>query len=478
MAISQSRSMSLRCHDRVDGSLIHRRSFLAAGIAGLTSLGAPCTSEAVERATPKPSGKSVILLWMAGGPSQIDTWDPKPDRPVENRGPFASIPTKVPGIRVCEHLPKQAAMMNRFTLIRSVDCSASEHSPNKVLQTGNRDASPRRSNRGDLYPGIGSIVAKFHGPNQEGMPPYVAFNRDPAHVARGGFLGGQFDPMNGHRAAGLPEYKGFGRLQGEAVEQSQSGRFDLPEGFSRERLRSRFDLLNKLDRFPPEADVTGEMTAQVKLRQRALDMVLGGRVSDAFDLTRVPEKIRTLYGEQLWCQQALLARRLIEAGTTFVTLDLSMGINAGDWDSHGTEHVFGGIESGLKPLLPTFDHLITTLVRDLETCGLLDKVLILAMGDFGRTPILGTQKNFTGGRNHWKGVASVCLAGGGLRHGQVIGSSDKEGGAIDSRPVTPADLSATIYKHLGIPLDSTYLDNTGRPMHIVDGQGSPLKELF
>lgn len=469
------KAATLRSNDRA--ALVNRRSFLAAGGAGLAALRLPRESAAASRVAPTPSGKSVILLWMAGGPSQIDTWDPKPDRPVENRGPFSTIVTNVPGISISEHMPKQAAMMDRFTLIRSVNCRSSEHSPNKVFQTGNQDASPRSSQRGELYPGIGSIVAKFHGPNQSNMPPYVAFNRDPAHVARGGFLGMQYDPMNGHRAAGLPEYEGFGRLKGQAAELSQSGRFDLPDGLNRDRLLLRDNLLQSLNRFPNKADVTGAMIARDDFQQRAIDMVLGGRVRAAFDLAREPEECRRQYGQQLWCQQALLARRLIEAGTSFVTIDLSMGINAGDWDSHGNEHVFGGIESGLKPLLPTFDHLVTTLVRDLESRGMLDDVLILAMGDFGRTPVIGTQGGFTGGRNHWKGVMSVCLAGGGFRHGQVIGASDKDGGQIHTRPVRPSDLAATIYNHMGIPLDATYLDNNGRPLHIVDGAGEPLPEI-
>ena len=140
--------------------------------------------------------------------------------------------------------------------------------------------------------------------------------------------------------------------------------------------------------------------------------------------------------------------------------------------------MFGGIETGLKPLLPVFDHLITTLVGDLEDNGMLDDVLVLALGDFGRSPIIGTQKGFTGGRNHWPSIMSMCLAGGGLRHGQVIGSSDIDGGKIKDRPVTPADLSATIYKHMRVPLDSTYLDTRGRPLYIVEGNGQPLRELF
>lgn len=465
-----------RCNVAACDKLLDRRSFVAAAGAGLAAMNSAHLSPAATRDV-RPSGKSVILLWMAGGPSQIDTWDPKPDRPAENRGPFSTIATKVPGIFVSEHLPKQAAMMDRFTLIRSIDCSASEHSPNKVFQTGNLDAKPRSSSRGDLYPAIGSIVARFHGANADGMPPYIAFNRDPAHVARGGFLGMQYDPMNGHRAAGLPEYQGFGRLKDQAAELSRAGRFDLPDGIDRQRLLSRHDLLNHLNRFPDRSDLTGAMTAGDDFRQRAIDMILGGRVRTAFDLSHEPESLRRQYGDQLWCQQALLARRLVEAGASFVTVDLSMGINAGDWDSHGNEHVFGGIESGLQPLLPVFDHLITTLVADLESRGMLNDVLVLALGDFGRTPFIGTQNGFTGGRNHWKGVMSACIAGGGGRHGQVIGASDNAGGAIASRPVGPADLAATIYRHMGIPLDTTYLDNNGRPLHIINGRGEPIEEI-
>lgn len=462
---------------RVSDQLVSRRSALALGVAGAATAGLAELAPAA-KINSRATGKSVILLWMAGGPSQIDTWDPKPTRPAENRGPFSTIGTSVSGIQVCEHLPRQAAMLDRFTLIRSVECRHGEHSPNKVFQTGNEDAKPRSSKRGELYPAIGSIVAKFHGANQPGMPPYVAFNRDPAHVARAGFIGMQFDPMNGHRAGGLPEYRGFGRLKDSAKELSESGRFGLPDGLDRDRLLLRDRLLRSLNRLPNEADVSGSLAARDAFQQQAIDMVLGGRAGAAFDLSREPEAIRQRYGPQLWCQQALLARRLIEAGTSFVTIDLSMGINAGDWDSHGTEHVFGGIESGLKPLLPTFDHLITTLVSDLNSRGMLDDVLVLALGDFGRSPVMGTQRGFTGGRNHWKGVGAMCLAGGGFRHGQVIGASDREGGAIHSRPVRPSDIAATIYHHMGIAPDATYLDNSGRPIPIVEGRGEPIAEIL
>ena len=212
--------------------------------------------------------------------------------------------------------------------------------------------------------------------------------------------------------------------------------------------------------------------------RQAVDMLTGGRVQKAFDVSAEPESIRERYGSHLWCQQALLARRLVEQGVSFVTLDLSYHTASGTWDNHGDNiPPYGGISKGLKPLLPLFDHLITTLVSDLEQRGLLDDVLVIAMGEFGRTPMMGTQDS-TDGRNHWPQVMSMCLAGGGMRHGQIIGATERDGGHIKHRPVTPGDLAATIYHHMGIPQDQTYLDHRGRPMFVVQENGEPIRELI
>src|SRR6184192_4043788 len=206
-------------------------------------------------------------------------------------------------------------------------------------------------------------------------------------------------------------------------------------------------------------------------------MLTSGRVRDALDLAKEPAAVREKYGRHLWCRQALLARRLVEAGAAFVTIDLSYHTASGTWDTHGDNiPPYGGIRRGLGPLLPLFDHLLTTLVSDLEQRGLLDNVLILAMGEFGRTPTIGTQGS-TDGRNHWPVVMSMAVAGGGFRHGQVIGATEKDGGNIKERPVTPGDLAATIYHHMGVPLDATYLDPQGRPRAIVD-RGRPIAELL
>src|SRR5207302_10152151 len=213
---------------------------------------------------------------------------------------------------------------------------------------------------------------------------------------------------------------------------------------------------------------SGQMEVMDRYGQQAVEMVLGGRAQEAFDLSREPVQVREHYGKHLWCQQALLARRLVEAGVSFVTIDLSYHPASGTWDTHGDNiPPYGGIRRGLQPLLPLFDHLLTTLVSDLEQRGLLDDVLVLAMGEFGRTPMMGTQGS-TDGRNHWPVVMSMALAGGGFRHGQVIGSTTKDGGEIRERPVTPGDIAATIYHHMGVPSNASYQETTGRPRPIVE----------
>lgn len=423
----------------------------------------------------RSSPRSIILLWMTGGPSQIDTLDPKPDRPPENRGPFGTIATRIPGVRVCEHLPKLAGMLDRFTIIRSVDPRHSNHEPNTVFQTGNLDAAPRVNSEGRNYPAIASIIAKMRGANHPAVPAYVAFMRSWSHIAYAGYLGKQYDPFIANRAAKLPIYS----LTGEDTGTISGGEmFQLPAGLTHERLLDRRSLLQEFDQLQRTVDRSPQMAALDKYEQQAIEMVAGGRVRIALDHSREPAAVRDRYGKHLWCQQALLARRLVEAGVAFITLDLSYHTASGTWDTHGDNiPPYGGIRKGLGPLLPLFDHLVTTLVEDLRQRGLLDQTMVLAMGEFGRTPELGTQGS-TDGRNHWPYVMSMLVAGGGLRSGQVIGSSTKDGGQILERPVTPGDLAATIYQFMGVPLDATYEDKTGRPRFIVENGGRPIRELF
>lgn len=443
-------------------TVVSRRSTLKASLAGMAGLSLPRLLEArapgVSGEPSISSSKSVILLWMAGGPSQIDIWDPKPDRPRQNRGPFSTIPTKIPGVRVCEHIPKQAALMDRLTIIRSMDPRGSNHQPNQVWQTGHREAAPRINPRGDKYPAIGSLVGK-HAPGRDrSMPQYVALNvLDRTHFAWGGYLGQHHDPFVADRTQRL---------------------FELPHGLTLERLRLRKTLLGQFDNIRRDLDLTGAMTSLDRFQAQALELVAGQRIRDVLDVAQEPERVRDRYGEHDWAQKALLARRLVESGVGFVTIDLSNHRSSGTWDNHGDNiPPYGGISRGLKPLLPVFDHVFTTLVLDLEERGLLDDTLVLALGEFGRTPNMGTQGS-TDGRNHWPRVMSMVLAGGGFRHGQVIGASTPDGGAIKERPVTPGDLAATIYHHMGVPLDLTYEDPNGRPHLAVQENGQPIRELL
>lgn len=440
-------------------TVVGRRSMLKASLAGIAGLSAMdlfrASSLAGSQGERTTTGKSVILIWMTGGPSHIDTWDPKPEMPAEIRGPFSTIPTMIPGISVCEYYPKQAAMMDQMTIIRSVDCKFSNHEPTHVMQTANREADPRTNREGANYPAIASIVGKMHGANDHRLPPYVVLNmKSRSHVAWGGYLGKQHDPFLG----------------------GNDQAFRLPANITESALLDRQRLRRELDRMKGSIDSSGAMDAMDEFSSRALEMVTGRRAQEAFDLTQEPQHVHERYGSHPWHQNALLARRLVEAGVSFVTIDLSNHSASGTWDTHGDNiPPYGGIWNGLRPLLPIFDHLFTTLVTDLTERGLIDDVLVMAMGEFGRTPRLGTQGS-TDGRDHWPVVMSMALAGGGLRHGQVIGASERDGGHIKERPVTPGDLAATIYRHFGVPLDATYADFRGRPRMIVE-DGVPINEL-
>jgi hypothetical protein len=442
--------------------LVGRRSTLKAGLAGLAGLTLPnllrAQAEAAAVGQSTSGNKAVILLWMTGGPSHIDTWDVKPEAPPEIRGPFGNIATKLPGIRLCEFLPKQAAMLDKLTIIRSVDCRFSNHEPNMVMQTANREAEPRINPESVHYPALASIVAKHAGGRSLALPPYVVLNmQSRSHVAFAGDLGKRYEPFVATNVS---------QLLGAAGE--------LPA----DRIRTRQQLLASFDRMRKDLDLSGSMESLDHYSAQAVEMIAGPAAREAFDLSRESQETRDRYGTNNWCQQALQARRLVEAGVKFVTIDLSNHGASGTWDTHGDNiPPYGGIWSGLRPLLPVFDHLLTTLVGDLEERGLLDDVLVIAMGEFGRTPQIGTQGS-TDGRNHWPVVSSLTMAGGGFKHGQVIGATERDAGQIKERPVTPADLAATIFHHFGIPANVQYIDYRGRPRYVLDEKGAAIKELL
>ncbi len=421
-----------------------RRWFLQTGLAGLAGL-------SLARAAPPSRARksAVILFWLSGGPSHIDTWDPKPDAPAEVRGPFRSIPTRVPGVRVCEHLPLQARIMDRLTILRSVDCRASDHTP-ITMQAGNPLARRTNDGRdGGGYPSMGSVAARFRGPNDPHLPAFVGLADSwKADVWGAGNLGSAFEPVQG------------GQL---------SGRLALPAGLHLERLQDRDELRRRFDGLSRELDVADGMARADGHARRALEMVFSGKARRAFEIDQEPDRVRDAYGRDSLGEKALLARRLVEAGSTFVLVSGAWGY----FDHHGDDVRWGGIEKGLKPLLPRVDGVVFALVNDLHARGLLDSTLVLMLGEFGRGPVI----NRNAGRDHWTNCMSMLAAGGGARGGQVVGGTDSKGYDVKDRRVGPADLAATVFRHLGIDLSASWRDPLGRPVPVVAEGGRPIAEL-
>jgi hypothetical protein len=434
-------------------ALVHvgsRRWFLQTGMAGLAGLSLLDTLR-LQAATNSPTRdkKSVILFWLSGGPSHIDTWDPKPNAPREIRGPYRTIPTSVPAIQVCEHLPLQAQIMHKLNILRAVDCSASNHTP-ITMQAGNPLARRTDDGKdGGGYPSMGSIAAKFRGPNAPNMPAFVGLADSwTSDVWGAGKMGSQYEPTKGTELA---------------------GRLAMPEGITVNRLQDRRELRRQFDDLSRRLDRASAAEPLERFNQAALDMVTSGKVQKAFDIGQETDAMRDAYGRISIGEKALLARRLVEAGSTFVLVSGAWGY----FDHHGDEVRWRGIEKGLTPLLPTIDRVIYTLVNDLESRGLLDSTLVLMMGEFGRGPVI----NKTAGREHWTNVMSMLVAGGGLPCGQTIGSTDGRGYGIKDGRVTPSDLAATVFRHLGIGLDSHWTDPQGRPTPILTEGGRPIPEL-
>jgi hypothetical protein len=427
-----------------------RRWFLQAGLAGLagsTLAGSRGLGAVTEQAA--SNGKAVILFWLSGGPSHIDMWDPKPDAPREIRGPYGVIPTKIPGALFSEHLPLQASIADKLSIVRSVDCSASNHTP-ITMQAGNPLARRTDDGRdGAGYPSMGSIAARFRGPNRPRLPCFVGLADSwKADVWEAGELGQQYAPVKGNELA---------------------GKFGMPAGIEVPQLQDRDQLRREFDQLGRRLDSDRGFDRADRFTREAYEMVLSGNVQRAFNLDEEPEPLRAAYGNDSIGQKALLARRLVEAGVTFVLVSGAWGY----FDHHGDSVRWGGIVKGLTPLLPRIDSTLFTLVNDLDQRGRLSDTLVIMMGEFGRSPVV----NADAGRDHWTNVMSLVLAGGGLRHGQVIGSTDARGGEIRSGPVRPQDLAATTFRHLGIDLQSHWTNGRGRPIPIVTEGGRPIPEL-
>ncbi len=440
-----------------------RRSFVKAGVLGAMGLTLSdllrieAHASAAKAATSRVN--SVIILWMRGGPSHIDMWDPKPDAPAEYRGEFGTKPSCVPGINLIDLLPMSAKIMNKWAIIRSLHHHDAGHSTgDQICFTGYNSGPTPDEN---IHPSCGSIVSRQLGHLSPHLPAYVMIPRM-VPGTNAAYLGVAHKPFE---TQADPAQPGPFRLPN----------FSLPEGVTLERVGDRKGLLKSFDLIRREIDNSGQLDAVDRYQQKAWDIVTSPAAREAFDLDREPHAVRQRYGflERFdaptpdrcgcpaWSQRILLARRLVEAGVRLVTVDLRW------WDTH-----VKGFESLKLGFLERWDRAFTALIEDLETRGLLDTTMVLGWGEFGRTPKVNAQA----GRDHYPNVFSAAMAGGGIKGGTVVGASDEKGAFPKSNPKTPQDVLATIYRHLGIDTHAEYLNN-GRPVPVLPS-GKPIEELF
>jgi Protein of unknown function (DUF1501) len=445
-------------------SLTHpdRRAFVKAGILGAAGLS---LAELLKGEARAKDGRSlsnvnnVIILWMRGGPSHHDMWDPKPDAPVEVRGEFGVINTNVTGIRLSDMLPKSAKMMNKWSIIRSLNHHDAGHSTGDQICFTGYNAGPTPDE--NVYPSVGSITSKQLGHLNPAMPAYVMIPRL-LPGANSAYLGVAHKPFETQADPATP---GPFKLPN----------FQLASGVTMEQVGDRKSLLKDFDKMRRDADRSGAVDAADKFQAKAWEILTSEAARDAFDLEKEPMKLRERYGfmpafdpkaadrcgAPNWAQRMILARRLVEAGVRLVTVDCRW------WDTH-----VKGFESLRLGFLPRWDQAFTALIDDLDSRGLLETTLVLAWGEFGRTP----KVNNTGGRDHYPNVFSGVLAGGGVKGGRVVGSSDSNGAFPKSNPKSPQDVLATVYQHLGVDTEAQYLNN-GRPISVLPS-GTVIEELF
>ena len=453
--------MPLRCA----GPLL-RRDFLRVGTLALSGLGLNHLLAARANAASKPPDTSVILFWMWGGPSHLETYDMKPDAPVEYRGPFRPIPTNVPGLDICELFPKQAQQAHRFSLVRSLHHTMSSHNDGSIeVLTGKTPAmADPTSTALSSHPDFGMIAARARGPRTDGLPGYVGIPNQP-FMTRPVYLGIGAKGF----AAGNP-----------AADNYSPPNLALAGGVKEEHFKGRRELLSGFDRMRRELDRSGAMDGVDQLRGAAFQMLTNPQIANAFALDKEADKTRDRYGRHLWGQSCLLARRLAEAGAGVITID-ALAPEMGkpiyfSWDDHANAQPGWDLAEGMRWRAEFLDPALSALIEDIYERGLDKKILVVAMGEFGRTPRLTTNAGKLG-RDHWPDAMSALVSGGGLRMGQVVGATNSRGEYPQDRPLTPQDLLATIYRHLGIDYHQSFLDLSGRPIPILFS-GEPIRELL
>ena len=434
-------------------------AFVLPGMSRYRSGEALAKSPGVEPA-PRGPAKQAIVILLQGGCSHLDTWDLKPDAPLEIRGEFNPIATSVPGLSISEHLPLLAGRAHRFNVLRSVhhDTPSHEAGIHWVLTGYNYPGANVTTKNRNIKPAMGSIVAKVLGPRKTGLPTYVCVPDrtqlgDRVRYASAHFLGMAYDPFE----SGMPpsDAKSPFRMPPNL---SLSASVDL----------SRFDhqltLLRRLDQLPRTVDASGVMDGMDQFNRQAFEMLTRDVTRKAFDLSQEPLALRERYGNTRVGQEAILARRLAEAGVPFTLVNFSVNQ---EWDTH--TNAFKRLKN---TRLPNLDRAVSALLDDLEDRGMLESTLVAVITEFGRTPKI----NQTAGRDHWSDVFSIIMAGGGLKSGQVIGTSNSRGEVPQDRPVHINDVLATIYHQLGISTDTVHYDQ-GRPVPVLY-QGDPIAELI
>jgi hypothetical protein len=420
-----------------DGST--RRDFLKVGALGMGAFLLPDLLRARARAAAegKPAkGSSVIWLWLGGGPTHVETFDPKMSAPAEYRSTVGAVKTNVPGIELGGVFPKMAQVADKMAFVRSFAHTNSGHGGGTHWVMTGYDFPPADNNEAPVRPGLGSVLARVRGANnpRTGLPTYVRISN-----------------IYGDGPAWLgPAYSPF--------DSSGDSRNNMNLHVTHDRLADRRSLLQTFDSVSRHIDRTGIMQGLDSFEGQAFDLILS-RAREVFDIQREDPRTRDHYGPGLG-EQLLLARRLCEAGVGFVT------IHHGGWDMHGQ------IQQNMKTLAPQVDHAVATLVRDLHDRGLDEDVLLVITGEFGRTP----RVNESAGRDHWAPLSTLALAGGGLKMGQVVGQSSEKAEVPKSTPITPQDLMATVFRVLGVPLDQQFQDPAGRPTSMIDG-GKLIAEL-
>ena len=427
---------------------VSRRTFLKAGTLAIGGLSLPGLLRQRAAAAPGTSTprKSVILIWLAGGPSHIDMYDLKPSAPAEFRGEFKPIATNVTGIQVGEHLPRQARIMDKLAVVRSAYHTNAGHGMgSQWMLTGYQPTIEVNDN---IYPSTGSVVAKMRGANEPGLPAYVNLPRV-LSLGKAAYLGASYNPF---APDSDPNSDGF-----------QVRNLKLPGVVDAKRLSRRRELLKDLDNIRRDIDARGDIEGLDTFYREGLEMVTDTKAQRAFDVQREPAPLRERYGRNNLGQCCLLARRLVEAGVTYVTVQAG-----GGWDTHGDN--FKQLKNNL---LPKYDQALAALVSDLCDRGLDKEVLVMAMGEFGRTPRI----NGGAGRDHWPGAMSIVYAGGGLKMGQVIGTTNSTAEHPTSRPATPGCVLSTMYHALGIDYKHVFYDQAQRPLPILN-EGEPIAELI